>query len=78
MLKSDQMVIYIESFEESSSRGYAKGYLEFPKDTYWEWPSCFIAGEKYIYPGDEEYLEYCTPFYIKAVKIDFEFEYIWN
>jgi hypothetical protein len=71
-LKSDEIVVYIEKFISNIDGRFAKGYIEIKKELYWEWPACILLGDSYIYPGDDEYLDYCIPFYYIPAKIHFD------
>jgi hypothetical protein len=70
-LASDELVIYLNSNFKSIYDYEGSGYIEILKEVKWEWPEKIWIGDKYIYPGDPEYLDHCTPYIIKPSKLFF-------
>ena len=75
-LKQDDILVYIEKYREDSTGRFVKGYIEIKKELYWKWPARIILKDRIIYPGDNDYLDYCMqyynfskPFYFSPVKI---------
>ena len=71
-LNTEEFSVYTEEYIEDIAGIFAKGLIDIKKELYWEWPACLLVGDIYIYPGDDEYLDYCKPFYYVPVKIYFD------
>jgi hypothetical protein len=71
-LTSDEMEIYFEDMVlHPDNKISAKGYITIKKEIYWKWPAGIWNGINYIYPCDEDYLDYCFPVYYMPLKIYF-------
>jgi len=71
-IKSDELEIYFDDLTVTPNNNLsAKGYIQIKKEIYWQWPAAIWNGIKYIYPGDNDYLDYCIPIYYLPVKIYF-------
>jgi len=69
---SDELEIYFDDLTVMPNNNLsAKGYVQIKKDIYWQWPAGIWNGIKYIYPCDNDYLDYCFPIYYLPVKIYF-------
>ena len=71
-IRSDELEIYFDDLTVTPNNNLsAKGYIQIKKEIYWQWPAGIWNGIKYIYPGDNDYLDYCIPIYYLPVKIFF-------
>lgn len=71
-IRSDELEIYFDDLTVTPNNNLsAKGYIQIKKEIYWHWPAGIWNGIKYIYPGDNDYLDYCIPIYYLPVKIYF-------
>ena len=71
-IRSDELEIYFDDLTATPNNNLsAKGYIQIKKEIYWQWPAGIWNGIKYIYPGDNDYLDYCIPIYYLPVKIFF-------